>query len=112
MNGISIIKNERKAQIEREGFDLRHDRQHVAGQLACAGAYYALPQKMTRYHRNLDKLWPFEDEWNKKEKHSRIKQLAIAGAFIAAEIDRLLDGGRQYPESAPQQAEGGDHDLD
>ncbi len=34
--------------------------------------------------------WPFEKELDKRLKHNRIKKLAIAGALVAAELDRLL----------------------
>jgi hypothetical protein len=33
------------------------------------------------------------DAWDKREKHSRIRRLEIAGALIAAEIDRLTADG-------------------
>lgn len=33
--------------------------------------------------------WPWDVAWDKRYKHDRLKQLAIAGALIAAEIDRL-----------------------
>ncbi len=47
-------------------------------------AYYASPtDKGTPIH------WPWAREWNKKEQHSRIRQLVIAGALIVAELDRL-----------------------
>ena len=34
--------------------------------------------------------WPWDKSYNKRHKHNRIRQLEIAGALIAAEIDRLL----------------------
>lgn len=34
--------------------------------------------------------WPWSDAWDKRKKHDRIRQLSIAGALIAAEINRLL----------------------
>jgi len=33
--------------------------------------------------------WPWSEEWDKREKHDEIRSLTIAGALIAAEIDRL-----------------------
>lgn len=37
--------------------------------------------------------WPWPTEWDKRGKHSRHRQLEIAGALIAAEIDRLRRAG-------------------
>lgn len=34
--------------------------------------------------------WPWSPEWDKRQKHDRVRRLAIAGALIAAEIDREL----------------------
>jgi hypothetical protein len=54
--------------------------------LASAAAFYALPEK----YGELVGFWPTNWHHHKKRKHDRVKQLAIAGALIAAEIDRLL----------------------
>lgn len=48
-----------------------------------------------RGDRQLDKGgwkdgWPWEESWDKREKHDMLRSLVIAGALIAAEIDRLL----------------------
>jgi hypothetical protein len=40
---------------------------------------------VTDYHD----AWPWDDECDKRWKHGRLRQLVIAGALIAAEIDRL-----------------------
>lgn len=47
-----------------------------------------------RGDRTLDKGgwkdgWPWEEKWDKRKKHDKLKSLVIAGALIAAEIDRL-----------------------
>jgi hypothetical protein len=43
MNGAELITQERKRQIEKEGFDAEHDRQNTNQELALAACYYALP---------------------------------------------------------------------
>lgn len=86
--GIEEIANERKRQIEVEGWTPEHDDEHICGELAHAAACYAYPNRIKR----LDYVgWP-EDwslDWYKPTPENRIKELAKAGALIAAEIDRL-----------------------
>lgn len=96
MSGIAIITAERVRQINEEGFSFEHDDQHTKGELAIAGASYAWPNP-----RPLDiKLqWPWHKAaWKpvqsfttdrKVQCLNRIRELAKAGALIAAEIDRL-----------------------
>lgn len=33
--------------------------------------------------------WPWSKEWDKRKKHDKMRSLVIAGALIAAEIDRI-----------------------
>jgi hypothetical protein len=84
--GAGEIALERWRQIHLEKFDQAHDDAHRDGELAKAAMVYAAPASV-----NMDvlHLWPWNPEENKREKHSRIRQLVIAGALIAAEIDRL-----------------------
>jgi hypothetical protein len=109
-SGTELIAEERQRQIEVEGWTPERDAEHDGGQLATAAAYYAAPEDIfvfreaessffsgntgDRGDRRLRpegyyEAWPWDDEWNKKAKHERLRQLAIAGALIAAEIDRL-----------------------
>lgn len=93
--GIELIAAERFRQIEKEGWSVEHDDEHILEELASAGAYYALPEETIeflndRYGSDTDlHLWPFELEWRKTTPNDRVKQLSKAGALIAAEIDRL-----------------------
>jgi hypothetical protein len=41
-----------------------------------------------------DNSWRRVKVWDKREKHDRMRRLEIAGALIAAEIDRLEAGGK------------------
>ena len=87
MDGIEHIRNERKRQIEI-GWSLEHDDDHTNEELASAAAFYSLPEKYGWYGW-LEILWPWRNR-HKKGDYSRIHQLEVAGALIAAEIDRLL----------------------
>jgi hypothetical protein len=82
--GIDIIAAERKAHFTREGFTADRDAQYTKGELAEAAACYATRSLL----RNV--RWPWDDSWWKPSPDNRIKELAKAGALIAAEIDRLL----------------------
>lgn len=88
MTGIDIIAEERKRQIEEEGWTTEHDAEHTNEALAKAAVCYALPQFERWGIRKA--LWPFEEKWWKPSPDDRVKELAKAGALIAAEIDRLL----------------------
>jgi hypothetical protein len=100
-NGIDLIAEERQRQIEEEGWTPEHDDQHTNNELAFAAACYAASPLAIYKHLGISseetganghsfvELWPWSFEWDKRDKHGRIKQLKIAGALIAAEIDRL-----------------------
>lgn len=84
--GIEIIAEERTRQIEKEGWSESHDDEHFTGALAGAGASYAL------WHwsrTDAERLFPFDKKWLKASEEDRVRNLAKAGALIAAEIDRL-----------------------
>lgn len=96
--GVRIIEAERIRQIYQEGYSPEHDRTHTKGELADAAATYALTED-SRYkyvahspvmNRSIPSTWPFDPEYYKPTPDDRIRQLAKAGAFIAAEIDRLV----------------------
>ena len=94
-SGIELIANERKRQIHFEGFSSAHDLTHGDDELALAAAVYAIPADK-RYKGPLSitkTYWPFETYAFKPDEtgtyEGRIKELAKAGALIAAEIDRL-----------------------
>lgn len=100
-SGVELIAEERKRQIEKEGWDTEHDDSHPPFSMAIAGACYALDLKasivLCANHRDddftvndaLDCLWPWDGKWWKPTPDDPIRQLTKAGALIAAEIDRL-----------------------
>lgn len=107
--GADLIAAERRRQIEAEGWDVAHDDEHDAGEMALAAACYATPipllaEVIRQVPCNCREAgcphvgmtapattdpWPWSEEWDKRRKHDRLRQLVIAGALIAAEIDRL-----------------------
>lgn len=88
--GTYLIAQERLRQVMAEGWTAAHDDDHFGGSLAIAAACYATHGTGVSVvdHGGAD-AWPWEGKWDKREKHDRIRQLVIAGALIAAEIDRL-----------------------
>ena len=107
--GIELIAAERKRQIEEEGWTPEHDDEHEENEIAWAAACYAAPTAIQAKGetscgcRSMAECghifggpakwmdpWPWEPEWDKRDKHDRIKQLSIAGALMAAELDRLI----------------------
>jgi len=95
-DGAWMIAAERKRQVEREGWSSEHDDQHTLGQLAVAGACYALTEDL-RGGKDLEPPYPVDWPWEmcdwKPCPNDRVRELAKAGALIAAEIDRLIRAG-------------------
>jgi|ERR1043165_994387 hypothetical protein len=129
MTGTELIAKERERQMLEEGYTYEHDDEHDGGALAIAAACYASPLQIFMCAQvpgtfNFYDPWPWEGEFDKRPRDSkgnlldnyyaptivsgyaqtkeqRIRQLAVAGALIAAEIDRLLrlQGDSQSDES-------------
>ena len=104
MTGIERIAAERKRQKNEEGFDAEHDSQHDEGQLAWAACYYAMPRKISRkcgarvcdiYPNRFFQEANWDWDWAKREGKSSLRCLEIAGALLAAEIDRRLAAGEE-----------------
>lgn len=94
MTGIDLIAEERREQIEKHGWNPERDAKYYSnGELLQAALFCISPTACT---------WPEGwDEYfkNKIINNSRTDQLKKAGAFIAAEIDRM----RKLIESALNQ---------
>jgi len=106
-NGIELITEERKRQINVEQWTSEHDDEHEFGEMAMAAACYAAaPEKALRripYNSGyiFRDIWPWGAEWDKRfdfdedgetlpiTETKRLRNLVKAGALIAAEIDRL-----------------------
>ena len=89
---IELIQQERRRQIEAEGWTLEHDDLHRCGQMADAAACYAKVAAMISYLGPvpLDEPsdWPWDEEWWKPSSDP-IRNLVKSAALIVAEIERL-----------------------
>lgn len=103
--GAARIAVERARQKSVEGWTPEHDAQHAHGELSIAAACYALNcRKEDGYPiHNYAAVhdyecrdgWPWARWWDKRDKHDREKSLVIAGALIAAELDRIAEARRR-----------------
>lgn len=90
--GIELIATERSEQIEKHGYHLTHDvKHHDGGELIIAAE--AIIDHITS-DSEIDEIGSFPASWEdaycfKILRKSKIDKLVIAGALIAAEIDRL-----------------------
>jgi len=89
MTGIELITQERQEQIEKHHWTLEHDRaEHEHGELKYV-ALHVLGAPYTA--RNEDCDWAHVEDYIMSSEKSEIDRLVIAGALIAAEIDRLQE---------------------
>lgn len=107
--GVDLISAERQRQITAEGWTPEHDAHHAEGELARAASCYATPPERrligTRLadghgdrgdrYAQYPQGWPWHPDWWKPG--DRIRELAKAGALIAAELDRLLAAAEATP---------------
>lgn len=90
MNGADLIKAERKRQVIAEGWSSDHDDSHDLFELTRAAICYARAAAGGGGSKTEEPGdWPWTHAcW--KPKDDEVRMLTIAGALIAAEIDRLL----------------------
>lgn len=88
---LGDILTERERQLEQEGWDDAHDSQHDNEELARAAACYAWPGSRVATGSDAARAaaWPWDECWDKRNKHSRRRQLVIAAALIMAELERV-----------------------
>lgn len=96
MKGLQKIKKEREKQIEK-GYDSEHDEQHYSRELL----YTAIALLLTQVHKtptltsDLDQWFRSLPEWMQdivtKYENSYEDSLRVAGALIAAELNRVSD---------------------
>ena len=86
--GADLIREERRRQIEQEGYNDLHDRHHTPQVLCRAAVGYALHEDPSKLVADAAaNLWPWSKEfWKPKD---QLRNLVRAGALIAAAIDRL-----------------------
>ena len=82
--GVELIAEERQEQIEKHGFDVKNDADYSHNELLKACLFAINPAQFE---------WPFywQEKFREKilNKPNEIERLKIAGAFIAAAIERL-----------------------
>ena len=107
MNGSALIAKERERQINEEDWDAEHDAEQFSGDLARAAICYAAPVPIFEKSESRGEIafcdpWPrdWDEEYDKRGKHGPIRRLVIAGALIAAEIDKILHEVAGDPEGA------------
>lgn len=100
--GAARIADERRRQIEKEGWSGEHDDHHNDGALVMAAICYAAHAADRRVFEKDDNgtyvrfydPWPWNYEDDKRRtvdtNQQAVRLLEKAGALIAAEIDRLL----------------------
>lgn len=88
-DGVDLIADERIRQITKEGWTPDHDDKHRDGAMAITAACYAANETHAKVVIDGEDAFPWGSCADKRKKHDRIRQLTIAGALIAAEIDRL-----------------------
>lgn len=105
--GIELITEERQRQITEKGWTQEHDDTHADGALAFNAAILCTEHLGVTVETidGVDIAW-FELE---KKKKPTVEWLTIAGALIAAEIDRILrkksaaaNGGTGASDSDPK----------
>jgi hypothetical protein len=81
---LDDIVAERQRQLLKEGWTENHDDEHSVGELAMAGASYAIADNLPN---RAQEIWPWGMNWWKPT--DRRRNLVKAGALILAEIERL-----------------------
>lgn len=91
-NGCGLIAKERDRQINELGYDVKHDDLYGNNELAMAAVCYSLQEheRPVQGYDISDALWPWDKKYWKPTPDDRIRELAKAGALIAAQIDREL----------------------
>lgn len=119
--GLEWIAAERERQVTTEGYSEAHDDTHRDGELARAAACYAAPHEVFANPVGTVYVpaWPWRDMDKRLQRrrqgeiheamngifarltrpegddlYDRVRELAKAGAMIAAEIDRLMRSAR------------------
>lgn len=96
MTGAQMILDERRRQIEEEGWASEHDDTHVNAEIAVAAECYVgtyVWNARGGQEQQQPPFWPWDAEWWKPSPNP-IRNLVKAGALIAAEIDRLQRLGK------------------
>ena len=118
MTGVELIAAERTRQVEVEGWTQGHDDGHESGEIAVAAAELAVDGTDSRvtdtyadYEGPIDHCGSLAKFGHRGTTPDRVRTLVIAGALIAAEIDRELRATVEEDalrEAVTQLTKGGD----
>lgn len=106
--GIELIAKERQEQIEKHGWNIEKDKCYKSEELLKA-ALFCIDQKRFEFP------WGWIEKFRTKiVRKNRVQQLIVAGAFIAAEIDRILEleGNYEFCENCEKPIEVEDANYD
>ena len=96
IDGAALIGAERVRQVDEEGYTAEHDAEHGPGDGGlpwAAWSYIDRAMNPTEVPTGPPTMWPWgEAAW--KADATPVRHLVIAGALIAAEIDRRLHAAR------------------
>jgi hypothetical protein len=91
---VCDVLDERVRQVRAEGWTPEHDDGHSKGEMAFAGAVYAIgaavSERERRHHMEIKlpfPLWPWDFRWWKST--TRRRDLVKSAALIIAEIERI-----------------------
>lgn len=94
--GIERIKEERQRQIDKEGWDARHDESHTPGTLASAAMCYEIAGDLVAMHGKsfvaCPSSWPWELMWWKPVIDDAARNYEKAGALFLAEANARTQG--------------------
>ncbi len=88
-NGAMLIVQERIRQLKNTNFDTESDDRWVKGELAINAAELAVEHTSAMVFSDFDNEEGFERARKYLDIDDEIRRLQVAGAMIAAEIDRL-----------------------
>lgn len=92
--GVQLISEERQRQIEIKKWTADHDDGHTDGSLVVSAAQVACDGTDAHVEDPLDRDWGIVARHGVNGKEpDRLHMLAVAGALIAAEIDRIQRKG-------------------
>jgi hypothetical protein len=90
--GVELIAEERQEQIEKHGWDFEHDKNHDDGSLVDAAIAIAFNDENIEARFEAPSwAWGIRNHkrHSKRKGIEKIERLKVAGALLAAEIDRL-----------------------
>lgn len=99
-HGINAFTRERWEQVFVHGFDVSNDEDYGNGELLEAAVAVLFQGDELSHMRHQEwgehEMWPWKSDfgmefWYKICKKNRLEQLTVAGSFIAAEIDRIVN---------------------